>query len=161
MMSGLGHVEESMAFDDVLEELTPADRMRVLALADRKTYADGEIIVEQRVENRSIFFILDGELVIFCSSPTLSDPEAHVEVARLGIGSVVGEMSLLTNAVTSARVVAEGPVTLLTLSHRTLMDLVSTEPALMARFYRSLAVTLAHRLTAANEAAAQNSQAFD
>ena len=119
------------------------------------------MVVEQRVENRSLFFILDGELAILCSSPTLTDPDAHIEVARLGIGSVVGEMSFLTDSVTSARVVAEGDATLLTLSHRTLMDLVSTEPALMARFYRSLAVTLAHRLTAANEVAAQNSQAFD
>jgi len=150
-----------MPFDDILEELAPADRMRILALADRDVHDDGAVIVEQSVENHSIFFILDGEVAVLCSSPTLENPEANIEVARLGIGSVVGEMSFLTHSVTSARVVADGAVTVLRLSHRKLMDLVGTEPALMARFYRSLAVTLAHRLTASNEAAAQTSRALD
>ena len=144
-----------MAFLDVLDELAPSDRMRVLAHAERREFHDGETVLEECVENGSIFFILDGEVAVGRASPTMSDAEGFVELARLGVGSVIGEMTFLTTNLTSAQVAAAGEVTVLSLSHRQLEDLMKSEPALAARFYRSLAVTLAHRLTFANTAATQ------
>ena len=145
-----------MAFLDVLDELAPSDRMRILAHGQKREFGDGDVILEECVENRTIFFIMDGEVQVHSVAPTISDADRYVLLATLGVGSVLGEMTFLTSEKTSARVVACGDVSALTLGHRQLAELVQSEPALAARFYRSIAITLAHRLGHSNVAAARN-----
>ena len=143
-----------LAVRDVLEELAPSDRMRLLAHAKPRHFADGEVILAEGVSNRTLFFVMDGEVEVGTRAPTISEEDHYVVLATVGVGMVLGEMTLLTQAPTSARCLARGPVETLALEHRQLVELVDTEPALAARFYRSIAITLANRLMAANENAA-------
>ena len=145
-----------MAFLDVLDEMVPSDRVEILTRAEELKFEDGQIIIEECVENRSIYFIIDGEVEVHSIAPTIADADRFVLLATLGVGSVLGEMTFLTHEKTSARVVASGAVTTLTLDHRKLGQLVQSEPELAARFYRSIAITLAHRLAHSNIAAARN-----
>ena len=73
--------EENMAFDDILEELTPADRMRVLAWLSAKPS------IRAKWSSNSAWRIVRssfGWFAILCSSPTLTDPDAHIEVVDCG-----------------------------------------------------------------------------
>jgi CRP-like cAMP-binding protein len=63
-----------------------------------------------------------------------------------GPGEVLGEMSFLEGSVTSATVVADGPVEVDVVDGARVQALLDAEPLLAAHFYQSLAVTLAERL---------------
>ena len=119
-----------MAFHDVLEELAPADRLRLLDQAREVEFAAGETIIEENTQHRAMYVILDGEVEVIRGAPTLADPERFVPLASLGVGNVFGEMSFLTGALTSASVSAKGAVRLLALEHHYLAVVMEKEPAL-------------------------------
>lgn len=151
----------TMALLDVLDELSPSDRMRILAHAEPREFTPDELIIDECIENRTIHFIMDGEVCVGTKAPTMADADRFIVLATLSVGSVIGEMTFLTHGTTSARCTAVGPVSTLALDHRQLTELIQTEPALAARFYRSVAITLARRLITSNEHAAQVSWSID
>jgi CRP-like cAMP-binding protein len=69
-----------------------------------------------------------------------------VAVARLGPDEVFGEMSYLEDSGATASVVAEEDVEVDMVEGAAVTSLLSSDPALAARYYRSLAVVMAHRL---------------
>ena len=74
-----------------------------------------------------------------------------MELARLGVGSVFGEMSFLSGERTSATIRTMTEVELLRLPHRQLRTFLANDPQFSGQFYKSLAVTLASRLKVANQ----------
>jgi hypothetical protein len=86
-----------------LEE--PVKRLLAGGLAERR-FADGEVVIAQGQPGEGVFIVADGETVVL-----LRDEQgASRELARLGVGEVFGEMSLLTKQPVTADVVARGPV---------------------------------------------------
>ena len=137
-----------MALDDIFGELDFEDRVRLLESADPITYQPGEVIIRQGKELKYIFVILDGEVVVEQINPSQTET---MELARLGVGSVFGEMSFLTGERTSATVRTMTEVDVLILPHRALREYLDNDPSFKAQFYKSLAVTLASRLKVANQ----------
>jgi CRP-like cAMP-binding protein len=131
-----------MGFNDIFDELEPAERVELLDHASEETYQDGERIIEQDQENPNIYVLLDGEV----SVRRWHEDGTDVEVARLGVGAIFGEMAFLTRDTASADVVAAGEVTALRLGHEHVQHMVRKAPTFAGRFYRSVAVTLAVRL---------------
>ena len=136
-----------MALDDIFGELDFEDRVRLLESANPETFQPGSVIIRQGEELKNIFVILDGEVVVEQINPSETET---MELARLGVGSVLGEMSFLTGERTSATVKTMTEVDVLCLPHRDLRVFLREDPAFSAQFYKSLAVTLASRLKVAN-----------
>lgn len=124
----------------VFDELRQADIFAMLTdehiriLADRateRTYYPGEVIVREG-ERRS-------ELLIITSGITTVNKRkgrGGVELARLGAGSVIGEMSLLTGAPRSATVTAYVVTTLIEVPKEALEPIIKEVPGIVEEFGR-------------------------
>jgi len=97
-----------------------------------------EPIIEEGKPHNSLVLVLDGEFVV-------SSAEVG-EIARLGAGEIVGEVSFVDPAPSSATVAARGSARALFIDKRTLADRLEADVAFGARFYRALAIFLADRL---------------
>ena len=89
-----------------------------------------------RVDN--IWFVLDGALSVHTA--------AGAQLALMGSGEIVGEMSLVDPAPTAVSVRVASDATLLRISDATVRAKLADDPAFAARFYRALCVFLASRL---------------
>jgi extracellular factor (EF) 3-hydroxypalmitic acid methyl ester biosynthesis protein len=139
--------EVFVAFDDILQELSGADRTRLLDRAEPLSFAKEEVLIKEGEANAVIYIILDGEVRV---EKQAEDTGKTVQLAMLGFGSIFGEMSFLGAAPASATVVANEAVDALCIEHAHLNSLVKQDPAFSGRFYQSLAVTLAQRLREMN-----------
>ena len=141
-----------MAFMDILDELDPLERVRLLEHGHELNYQPGQVVIEEGDVNRTIYLVIDGDISVQRNAQ-LQVVEIYVEITRLSVGEIFGEMSLLTQAAATARIVAASHVRLVALSHKKLTALMAIEPGLAGSFYRSVATTLAHRLEETTEIA--------
>lgn len=100
--------------------------------------ADGEILIREGQPIDSIILLLEGSFSVTVNGMG--------EVARLGAGEVIGEISMVDSAPPSATVTARGSGLVLALDKTAVFRKLATDPAFGCRFYRALAVFLADRL---------------
>jgi CRP-like cAMP-binding protein len=131
----------------VLKHLTEADWRSILEAGELMSFVHGEILMREGQVNDSLYFIDDGQVRVVRGDATRS-----VELARLDAGSVFGEMSILDGASASASIVAESlEVDVVRIDRAELEHLMTENPGLGLRFYRSIAETLSMRLRDTNK----------
>jgi CRP/FNR family cyclic AMP-dependent transcriptional regulator len=118
--------------------LTDADVEWIARTGVRRRVNNKEIVIHERKPIESIIFLLEGEFVITV--------QGLGEVARLGVGEIVGEMSFVDSAPPSASVTAVGDCLALFLDKETLARKLKADIAFGYRFYRALAILLGDRL---------------
>ena len=118
--------------------LTDAEVAWMAQAGVQRPIRGGEILVEEGRPADSVIFLLQGECVV--------TERAAGEIARLGVGEVVGEISFLDAAPPSATVTAVGDGLALFLDKETLARRLEADIAFGCRFYRALAIFLAHRM---------------
>jgi CRP/FNR family transcriptional regulator, cyclic AMP receptor protein len=118
--------------------LTDADVAWMARAGVQRPIKDQEILIQEGRPLESVIFLLQGECMV----------TEHVagEIARLGVGEVVGEMSFLDSAPPSATVTAVGDGLALLLDKETLARRLEADVAFGCRFYRALAIHLADRM---------------
>jgi len=121
--------------------LTDVDIAWLARTGARRRIADGEILIHEGRPIGTIILLLQGECVV--TDRTLG------EIARLGAGEILGEMSFVDSAPPSATVTAAGEGLALFLDKETLARKLDGDPAFGCRFYRALAIFLADRLRGA------------
>ena len=99
-------------------------------------------MIREGVPLASVLVVLQG-----LASVTLAGGR---EVARIGAGEVLGEMSMIDNRPPSATVTAVEPTVLLELGRTALDAKLLADTGFAARFYRALAVFLADRVRNTN-----------
>ena len=127
-----------MSFDGLVF-LDDAQRERLAALAQRREYSPGDLILEEGVESNRLIFVERGRIRI--------EREyfgARIPVNEMHEGDVLGEVSVVESGAASATAVALNPVTTLELDNPAAG--IEGDPELAAAFYRSLAYLLAQRL---------------
>ena len=97
----------------------------------------GHVLIEQGKESESLFLVVSGELVL---------KRGTKELARRGVGQLLGEMSFLLGSKPGVTVVAEAPVTIVELQQSKVLRVLQHDPQLAAQVFRSLAVTLSERV---------------
>ena len=125
--------------------LTEADMGVLEKAGDHRRYAKGEIILQQRSECDRLFFVVQGIVQIDFSRFYGNDLLAH-----LGSRDLFGEVSLLLGTRASANAIAVDEVETLEIPYPNLESLLAADDAFTARFYKSLAFTLARRLRSGN-----------
>ena len=122
----------------ILGQLNDGDIEWMASHGTRRLLADGETIVHEGRAIDTLFITLTGQF-----SVALGNGE---EVARLGVGEVVGEIAFVDAAPPSATVIAIGPASVLALPKALLQRRLDDDARFAARFYRALAIFLADRL---------------
>ena len=87
-------------------DLPPRDLSRVAAIAEERTYTDGETIAEQGEQGDELHIVVAGSVRVLRSEP----PGQAAELARRTQGEVVGEMALITQEPRMASLLASGDV---------------------------------------------------
>lgn len=127
--------------------LTEQDWQDLLADAKIRTYQADDVIIREGERSKALFLINKGDVrVIQQPGKTLDN---H------GPGAVFGEMSFLMQQVATASVIAVTPVEVSVFDIALVHKRLNSAPELAARFYQSLAVTLAHRLHQASRRLSQ------
>ena len=124
----------------ILGQLNDSDVEWLAQQGTRRNVAVGEVIVYEGRVIDTLFITLSGWF-----SVKLQDGQ---EAARLAAGEVVGEIAFVDSAPPSATVAAIGNASVLALPTALLQQRLAEDPPFAARFYRALAIFLAHRLRA-------------
>jgi CRP-like cAMP-binding protein len=118
--------------------LTDADVEWIARTGIRRRVREGEVLIQEGRPVESVIFLLQGEFLVTA--------QAAGEVARLGVGEIVGEMSFVDSSPPSATVTAVGECLALFLDKEIVARKLEADVAFGCRFYRALAIFLADRL---------------
>lgn len=122
----------------ILSELLDEDVEWLANSGDRLRYPVGAEMIPCGGMVDSIYFVLDGTFSVLARN---GEP-----VAELHSGEVIGEMSLVDPARTTASVQANAGASALRVSHARLRNKLDADAAFAARFYRALAVFMSARI---------------
>jgi CRP/FNR family transcriptional regulator, cyclic AMP receptor protein len=128
--------------------LTDADVEWMAAAGIQRRLKDSDVVIREGERTDSLVFLLEGEFVV--STRSLG------EIARMGVGEVVGEISLVDSAPPSATITANGNGLALFLNKTKLLQKLESDVGFGSRFYRALAVFLADRLRDARRSPGNN-----
>jgi len=111
-------------------------------------WARGVDVIRQGTDAGKLFIVLGGELQVVGAS--------GAELARIGVGEVVGEMSFVEARPPSASVRTLSESMLFEIPRDALSQKLDQDAPFAARFYRALAVFLSDRLRAASSGKADS-----
>lgn len=109
-------------------------------------YTEGEPIVLVNEPSTGMYFIIKGEVRVVKRMPT----GESVDIATMGPGQTMGEISLLLGQPHSATVIAKTEVDALLITQSRLNDLRREDPSIALRLYEILATTVAGYLMDVN-----------
>ncbi|HVZ43770.1 MAG TPA: cyclic nucleotide-binding domain-containing protein [Ramlibacter sp.] len=122
----------------ILGQLSDSDVDWIARTGQRVRHAKGAELIHFGVATRQLHFILDGEVAILTNK--------GFELARVGSGEILGEMSLVDSRPPSASAVVREDAYVLSLDKSTLGAKLESDTAFAARFYRAIAIFLSERM---------------
>ena len=125
----------------ILGELEDSDLQWMVDAGTLRQVAAGTAIIQEDVPLASTFIVVAGELAV---------SRAGTEIARLGSGEIVGDMSLLDSRPPVATVTAVEEATVFAIPQQTLRSKLASDSGFAARFYRALCIFLANRVSRMN-----------
>ena len=120
---------------------TPEDEQLLRESGRSLSFARGELLIREGQNLPGVRLIRSGTVRV-----VRQHLGKEVSIATLGAGESFGEISFLDQSGASASVVADEDVVVDFLSNSDLAKLFTASPALAARFFRAIALTLAERL---------------
>lgn len=127
--------------DDFLKYLTEKQRNELLSVVGTQHYREGDTILSEGERRCAIFVVRKG---------TVRIERAHmgfnVEISRLQVGEIFGEMSFVEEFGASASVIAESDVDVSVIDEAQVVSAGRADQSFYGRFYRSVAEVLSQRL---------------
>jgi len=121
----------------ILGKLQDADLQWLLEAGALRALDTGSRLVEEGQAIQSLFIVVDGELAV---------ERSGVELARLDVGEIVGEMSLLSSRPASATVSALGACNVFEVPQSRLKAKLRSDAQFAARFHHAMCLFLVDRL---------------
>ncbi|MEW5855119.1 MAG: cyclic nucleotide-binding domain-containing protein [Myxococcota bacterium] len=130
----------------IFGELNITDMKDLHRICQDVVHQPNQVVIEQGVRGLGLFVILAGQVQVQRVDPS----GATTPLATLGAGTYLGEMSLIDDAPTSARVVALTPLRSLFISRERFDHFTYSHETAALRIHRLFNKTLAERLRQAN-----------
>lgn len=105
-----------------------------------------QVVIEQNTLGNALFIIARGEVKVTRDTDGDGKHTATEEIGRLKEGELFGEMSLIDDLLTSARVTTVAPCRLLKMPRDRFEALLASDDKLAVKVYRSFCRTLSDRL---------------
>jgi len=125
---------------ELLGDLAQKDVDWIFETGNTQRVTAEEVIINEGTELAYLYLVLEGLVGIYISAIN------GKQLAALGSGEILGEISFLGDLPTTASVVALEDTVLLALSRDKLEDKLSEDPEFAARLYKSFAILASKRL---------------
>jgi CRP-like cAMP-binding protein len=112
-----------LAKNPLFRSLKPEQRQELIGQAALEVHEPGSFIIQEGDDGNHLFVIKSGSVEVYTS---LKDE--RIDLATLGPGEIVGEISLLTGSPTTANVVARTRTELVKFSRREVVRLAEKHP---------------------------------
>ncbi len=147
-LTGFGEFEgvELLQKLHLFQKLTFDETTRLGSLIEYLDVPAGTVVIEQNALGDALYVIGKGEVAVSRDADGDGKHEQHEEIGRLREGELFGEMSLIDDVLTSARVTTAVPSRLLKLPRAEFEALLATDDKLAVKVYRSFIRTMAERL---------------
>src|ERR1700744_5279119 len=122
----------------ILTRLSDEDVEWMSMVGRRQKREAGSVLIRQGEPVEALIFMLDGQVSVTV--------DGVGEVARLGSGEILGEMSLVDESPPSATVTGVQPTQVLAVEKQRLVARLDSDAAFAARFYRAIAMFLSIRM---------------
>lgn len=122
----------------ILSRLSDDDVDWIAVAGTRRQHSEGDVLIREGMPIDSLMILLSGKARV--------DVQGVGEVARLGSGEILGEMSLIDESPPSATVVIVEPSQVLHLDRNVLNAKIEQDPSFAARLYRAIAMFLSVRM---------------
>jgi CRP/FNR family transcriptional regulator, cyclic AMP receptor protein len=122
----------------ILTKLSDEDVEWLSTAGERQRLEVGATLIREGEPIEALIFILDGQVAVTIAGIG--------EVARLGSGEILGEMSLVDESPPSATVTVIAPTQILAVDKQVLVERLDGNAAFAARFYRAIAMFLSIRM---------------
>ncbi len=106
-------------------DLAPQDLKRVAAIAEERTYVDGETIAGQGETGEEMHVVVEGGVLVLREG---QQSGKETELARRARGDVVGEMAIITREPRMASLVASGDVRTLCVGRKEFEGMLRERP---------------------------------
>lgn len=123
----------------ILGELEDDDAEWLSEIGAQRKIPRGEVLIREGRTIDSVFFVTQGTFAVTTGA-------AGQEVARVGVGEVLGEVSYIDRYPPTATVTALEDAVVLAVSRESLTAKIHADPGFAGRFYKAVAVFLAERL---------------
>lgn len=117
------------------------ETMRLHGIARTERFGPGEVIVEQDTLGQALYVIRSGTVAV----SSVIDGRT-VPLGQMGAGELFGEMTLVDDVLTSARVAAAAEAVLFVLPRAEFDDLLARDRELAIKVYRAFCRTLSAKL---------------
>ncbi len=135
----------------LFETLSLADMKRLWNICEEKYFEPGQMLIEQFQPGRALYIVKKGTVVV-----QRVDSDKVTDLVTLPKGSYVGEMSLINQAATSARVVAgAGGVSVFEIHRDRFDELLASDDKISIKLYKVFIDTLCERLRKTTEELAE------
>ena len=124
----------------ILGELNDQDVDWLITNGVKQLVPQGDCVIEQGKAPTSVYIVLEGSFSVIVGGPKSK------EIAQVGSGQILGEMTFLEARAPSASVKARMKSAVLAVPIRVLQERLKRDPAFAARFYKALAMFLSFRL---------------
>jgi len=128
--------------------LSSRDRETLIKNATARKFGDGDVILKQGDNNKSLHIISDG-----CVSVVSHIMGHDMEIERLYKDDVLGDLSFIDAEPVSADVISDGDVTIHTIDVEGIEGIIREDPLFYGRFYQAIAKVLSHRMREENRKA--------
>ena len=124
----------------IFGELTDQDIDWMTSAGRKESLGAGAVLIQEGKTVSALYIVLDGSFRVLLAALD------NKEIARLGAGEIVGEMSFVEHRPPSATVQALKQSFVLAIPRSELNAKLKEDTAFAARFYKALAVFLSYRL---------------
>jgi CRP-like cAMP-binding protein len=129
----------------IFEDLSLDEVKDFYNLCESAVYEPGAVIIEQGRPGEALIIVREGSMLV-----SKIDGEKEIPIATLSAGKVVGEMSMIDDAPTSARVVAAERVKAFRIRKDAFQHYLFTHDLVALRVFRTFTRTLVQRLRDTN-----------
>jgi CRP-like cAMP-binding protein len=135
----------SQRFPNLAAKLSPTELDALFHTFTVLEVGADEALIAEGTLTDALYLVWDGELDV-----SIDTPYGEQEIAHVGPGAFLGEVSLMDPGPATATVTTQQGCTALSLNHEQLEQLWQDQPHLAAIFLRELARVVAGRIRAAN-----------